>query len=145
MRDPFTDQMLDAGSGATACRYRTGPRLPGPAEQSGGVGAETAMVSGQVELRHHLPADWKVKSLGVTDIGSGTDELTVYLAARYHVTIKEVINLATTSGARQWLGGAYPDANAEGAGIRGPHAARSQFPTLGQEKTPRLPGPRRSW
>jgi NitT/TauT family transport system substrate-binding protein len=123
----------------------------------------------------------------VTDIGSGTDELTVYLAARYHLTIKEVsrvavgagttfvaalqpgriacgmttrptagaiqtqgigtsvINLATTSGARQWLGGAYPDANAEGAGIRGPHAARSQFPILGQEKTPRLPGPRRSW
>ena len=98
------------------------------------------------------PAQWKGKSLGVTDIGSGTDELTVYLAARYHLTSKDisrvavgagptfvaalqhnriacgmtsqptagavesqgvgtsVINLATTSGAKQWLGGAYPAA-----------------------------------
>jgi sulfonate transport system substrate-binding protein len=159
-------------------------------EQSGGVGAETAMVSGQVDMAgawyvHTIdfqakgknvvdvvqlsgapgeremcgkgsgitsPAGWKGKSLGVTDIGSGTDELTVYLAARYHVTSKEinrvavgagptfvaalqhgriacgmttqptagaiqaqgigtsVINLATTSGAQQWLGGAYPAA-----------------------------------
>src|SRR5207244_6713869 len=157
-------------------------------EQNGGVGAETAMVSGQVDMAgawyvHTIdfqtkgknvvdvvqlsgapgeremcaknsgitsPADWKGKSLGVTDIGSGTDELTVYLAARYHLTSKEisrvavgagptfvaalqhgriacgmttqptagaiqsqgigssVINLATTSGAQQWLGGAYP-------------------------------------
>ncbi len=159
-------------------------------EQNGGVGAETAMVSGQVDMAgawyvHAIdfqakgkdvvdvvqlsgapgeremcaknsgissPADWKGKSLGVTDIGSGTDELTVYLAARYHLTSKEisrvavgagptfvaalqhgriacgmttqptagaiqtqgigtsVVNLATTSGARQWLGGAYPAA-----------------------------------
>ncbi len=159
-------------------------------EQNGGVGAETAMVSGQVDMAgawyvHAIdfqakgkdvvdvvqlsgapgeremcaknsgitsPADWKGKSLGVTDIGSGTDELTVYLAARYHLTSKEisrvavgagptfvaalqhgriacgmttqptagaiqsqgigssVINLATTSGAQQWLGGAYPAA-----------------------------------
>ena len=159
-------------------------------EQTGGVGAETAMVSGQVDMAgawyvHAIdfqakgknvvdvvqlsgapgeremcaknsgitsPADWKGKSLGVTDIGSGTDELTVYLAARYHLTSKEisrvavgagptfvaalqhgriacgmttqptagaiqsqgigssVINLATTSGAQQWLGGAYPAA-----------------------------------
>src|SRR6266702_4862691 len=159
-------------------------------EQAGGVGAETAMVSGQVDMagawyvhaidfqakgknvvdvvqlsgapgEHEMcgkssgitsPADWKGKSLGVTDIGSGTDELTVYLAARYHLTSKEisrvavgagpafvaalqhgriacgmttqptagaiqtqgigtsVINLATTSGAQQWLGGAYPAA-----------------------------------
>jgi NitT/TauT family transport system substrate-binding protein len=98
------------------------------------------------------PAQWKGKSLGVTDIGSGTDELTVYLAARYHLTSKNisrvavgngptfvaalqhnriacgmttqptvgavvsqgagtsVINLATTAGAQQWLGGAYPAA-----------------------------------
>src|SRR6266702_3467794 len=159
-------------------------------EQAGGVGAETAMVSGQVDMagawyvhaidfqakgkdvvdvvqlsgapgEHEMcaknsgitsPADWKGKSLGVTDIGSGTDELTVYLAARYHLTSKEisrvavgagptfvaalqhgriacgmttqptagavqtqgigtsVINLATTGGAQQWLGGAYPAA-----------------------------------
>ena len=90
-------------------------------EQTGGVGAETAMVSGQVDMAgawyvHAIdfqakgknvdgrgaaqrarpgeremcatgsgitsPAQWKGKTLGVTDIGSGTDELTVYLAAR---------------------------------------------------------------
>jgi NitT/TauT family transport system substrate-binding protein len=159
-------------------------------EQNGGVGAETAMVSGQVDMAgawyvHAIdfqakgknvvdvvqlsgapgeremcakgsgitsPAQWKGKSLGVTDIGSGTDNLTLYLAARYHLTSKEinrvgvgagptfvaalqhgriacgmttqptvgaiqqqgigtsVINLATTSGAQQWLGGAYPAA-----------------------------------
>src|SRR6266568_5092605 len=159
-------------------------------EQAGGVGAETAMVSGQVDMAgawyvHAIdfqakgknvvdvvqlsgapgeremcgkssgvtsPANWKGKSVGVTDIGSGTDELTVYLAARYHLTTKQfsrvavgagptfvaslqhdriacgmttqptvnaiekqgigtsVINLATTSGAQQWLGGAYPAA-----------------------------------
>jgi NitT/TauT family transport system substrate-binding protein len=159
-------------------------------EQSGGVGAETAMVSGQVDMAgawyvHTIdfqakgknvisvaqlsgapgeremcakssgvtsPAGWKGKSVGVTDIGSGTDNLTLYLAARSHVTSHEfnrvavgagptfvaalqhdriacgmttqptagaiqsqgigtsVINLATTSGAQQWLGGAYPAA-----------------------------------
>ena len=159
-------------------------------EQQGGVGAETAMVSGQVDMAgawyvHAIdfqakgknvvdlvqlsgapgeremcakgsgitsPAEWKGKSLGVTDIGSGTDELTLYLAARYHLGSSEisrvavgagptfvaalqhgriacgmttqptvgaiqsqgigssVINLATTSGAQQWLGGAYPAA-----------------------------------
>src|SRR5579872_3784562 len=159
-------------------------------EQEGGVGAETAMVSGQVDMAgawyvHAIdfqakgqnvvdvvqlsgapgeremcakgsgitsPAQWKGKSLGVTDIGSGTDNLTLYLAARYHLGSKDinrvavgagptflaalqtnrlacgmttqptvgavesqgagasVINLATTSGAQQWLGGAYPAA-----------------------------------
>ena len=98
------------------------------------------------------PAQWKGKSVGVTDIGSGTDELTLYLAARYHLTTKDinrvavgagptflaalqnhkiacgmttqptvgavekqgigtsVIDLSSTSGAQQWLGGAYPAA-----------------------------------
>ena len=159
-------------------------------EQTGGVGAETAMVSGQVDMAgawyvHAIdftakgknvvsvaqlsgapgerelcatgsgitsPAQWKGKTLGVTDIGSGTDELTLYLAARYHLTSNDinrigvgagptflaalqnhkiacgmttqptvgaverqgagtsVIDLATTSGAQQWLGGAYPAA-----------------------------------
>jgi NitT/TauT family transport system substrate-binding protein len=159
-------------------------------EQSGGVGAEEAMVSGQVDMAgawyvHTIdfqqkgknvidvvqlsgapgeremcakssgvisPADWKGKNVGVTDIGSGTDNLTLYLAARYHLTSKQfsrvavgagptfvaslqhgriacgmttqptvnavekqgigtsVINLASTSGAQQWLGGAYPAA-----------------------------------
>ncbi|MBV9381187.1 MAG: ABC transporter substrate-binding protein, partial [Streptosporangiaceae bacterium] len=159
-------------------------------EQNGGVGAETAMVSGQVDMAgawyvHAIdfqakgknvvdvvqlsgapgeremcakssgitsPAQWKGKSLGVTDIGSGTDELTQYMAARYHLTTKDynrvgvgagptfiaalqhgsiacgmttqptvgavekqgigtsVVNLASTAGAQQWLGGAYPAA-----------------------------------
>ncbi|MGH2894569.1 MAG: ABC transporter substrate-binding protein [Solirubrobacteraceae bacterium] len=159
-------------------------------EQAGGVGAETAMESGQVDMAgawyvHTIdfqakgknvtdvvqlsgapgeremcatgsgitsPAQWKGKSLGVTDIGSGTDELTLYLAARYHLTSKDisrvavgdgptfvaalqhnriacgmttqptvgavesqragtsVIDLSSTSGAQQWLGGAYPGA-----------------------------------
>ncbi len=160
-------------------------------EQNGGVGAETAMVSGQVDMAgawyvHTIdfqqkgkqvidvvqlsgapgeremcaknsgvtsPASWKGKSVGVTDIGSGTDNLTRYLAARYHLTTNDfnrvavgagptfvaalqhgriacgmttqptvnaiekqgigtsVINLASTSGAQQWLGGAYPAAD----------------------------------
>jgi NitT/TauT family transport system substrate-binding protein len=159
-------------------------------EQQGGVGAETAMVSGQVDMAgawyvHTIdfqqkgenvvdvvqlsgapgervmcgknsgitsPAQWKGKTLGVTDIGSGTDNLTEYLAARSHLTTKDytrvaagdgptfvaalqnnriscgmttqptvnaiekqgigtsVINLASTSGAQQWMGGAYPAA-----------------------------------
>ena len=159
-------------------------------EQEGGVGAETAMVSGQVDMAgawyvHAIdfqakgknvvdvvqlsgapgeremcakssgitsPAQWKGKSLGVTDIGSGTDSLTLYLAARYHLSSKDitrvgvgagptfvaalqnhriacgmttqptvgavekqgigtsVVDLASTAGAQQWLGGAYPSA-----------------------------------
>jgi NitT/TauT family transport system substrate-binding protein len=159
-------------------------------EQSGGVGAETAMVSGQVDMAgawyvHTIdfqqkgknvidvvqlsgapgeremcakgsgvtsPAQWTGKNLGVTDIGSGTDNLTLYLAARYHLASKQfnrvavgagptfvaslqhnriacgmttqptvnaiekqgigtsVIDLSSTSGAQQWLGGAYPAA-----------------------------------
>jgi NitT/TauT family transport system substrate-binding protein len=159
-------------------------------EQSGGVGAETALVSGQVDMAgawyvHTIdfqqkgknvvdvvqlsgapgervmcskssgvtsPAQWSGKSVGVTDIGSGTDNLAVYLAARSHLTTKQfsrvavgagptfvaslqhdriacgvtsqptagaiqskgigysAINLATTSGAQQWLGGVYPAA-----------------------------------
>src|SRR5579864_765571 len=83
-------------------------------EQTGGVGAETAMVSGQVDMagawyvhaidftakgKHVIdvvnlsgapgeremcstasgvssPANWRGKSVGVTDLGSGTDNLT---------------------------------------------------------------------
>src|SRR5580704_11725789 len=105
-------------------------------EQSGGVGAETAMVSGQVDMAgawyvHAIdfqakgknvvdvvqlsgapgeremcdktsgvtsPADWKGKNVGVTDIGSGTDELTVYLAARYHLTTTQFHRVAVGAG-----------------------------------------------
>ncbi|MGA9858728.1 MAG: ABC transporter substrate-binding protein [Solirubrobacteraceae bacterium] len=159
-------------------------------EQTGGVGAETAMVSGQVDMagawyvhaidftakgKHVIdianlsgapgeremctkasgvtsPANFKGKGLGVTDLGSGTDNLTTYLAARYHLSSKDfnhvavgagstlvaglqnnriacamttqptvnaletkgvahsVIDLASSAGAKQWLGGIYPSA-----------------------------------
>src|SRR5580704_831966 len=90
-------------------------------EVSGGVGAEDAMASGQVNMAGawyvhtinfqlkgkavediaqlsgspgerimcatgtHItsPAQWKGQSIGVTDLGSGTDQLTQYLGARY--------------------------------------------------------------
>jgi NitT/TauT family transport system substrate-binding protein len=159
-------------------------------EQSGGVGAETAMASGQVDMAgawyvHTIdfqlkgknvvdvaqlsgapgeremcykgsgitsPAQWRGKNVGVTDIGSGTDDLTLYLATRYHLSSKDftrvaagaattmisalqnhrivcgmttqptvsavekqgvgysAIDLATTSGVQQWLGGFQPTA-----------------------------------
>ena len=105
-------------------------------EQTGGVGAETAMASGQVNMAgawyvhtfdfqlHGVnvvdvvqlsgapgeremcyngsgvtsPANWKGKSLGVTDIGSGTDDLTLYLAARYHLASKQFSRVAVGAG-----------------------------------------------
>ena len=160
-------------------------------EQSGGVGAEDAMVSGQVDMAgawyvHTIdfqlagkpvidvvqlsgapgeremcatgsnvqsPADWAGKAVGVTDIGSGTDDLTLYLASRYKLTTQQfsrvavgagqtliaalqnhkivcgmttqptvnaieklgvgysAIDLATTAGVQQWLGGFWPTAS----------------------------------
>jgi len=44
------------------------------------------------------PAQWKGKTLGVTDLGSGTDELTQYLAARYHLTTKDYTRVAAGDG-----------------------------------------------
>jgi NitT/TauT family transport system substrate-binding protein len=159
-------------------------------EQQGGVGAEDAMASGQVDMAgawyvHTIdfqekgkdvisvaqlsgapgeremcakgtnitsPAQWKGKTVGVTDIGSGTDELTQYMAHRVGLSTEQfsraavgagptfvaalqhqriacgmtsqptagavqskgigytAVNLATTSGAEQALGGAYPAA-----------------------------------
>jgi NitT/TauT family transport system substrate-binding protein len=105
-------------------------------EQQGGVGAEDAMASGQVDMAgawyvHAIdfqakgkdvvdvvqlsgapgeremcakgsgitsPAQWKGKSLGVTDIGSGTDELTLYLAARNHLTSKDISRIGVGDG-----------------------------------------------
>ncbi len=159
-------------------------------EQNGGVGAEDAMASGQVDMAGawyihtidfaakgknvidvvqlsgapgeremcgtnsgvHSAADFKGKSLGVTDLGSGTDELTQFLASQhgighndYHTVAAgagstaiaaiqgnsvqcvmttqptvgaleskhlayPAIDLATTSGAKAALGGAWPAA-----------------------------------
>ena len=105
-------------------------------EQSGGVGAEDAMASGQVDMAgawyvHTIdfqqagksvedivqlsgapgeremcykgsgitsPAQWRGKAVGVTDIGSGTDDLTLYMAARYHLTTKDFSRVAAGDG-----------------------------------------------
>ncbi len=159
-------------------------------EQNGGVGAEDAMASGQVDMAGawyihtidfqakgkqvvdvvqlsgapgeremcgtnsgvHTAADFKGKSLGVTDLGSGTDELTQFLASQHGISHTDyhtvaagagstaiaaiqgnsvqcvmttqptvgaleskhlaypAIDLATTAGAKQALGGAWPAA-----------------------------------
>jgi NitT/TauT family transport system substrate-binding protein len=105
-------------------------------EQAGGVGAEDAMASGQVDMAgawyvHTIdfqlkgkkvvdvaqlsgapgeremcakgsgvtsPAQWRGKIVGVTDIGSGTDDLTLYLAARYHLSSKQFTRVAAGDG-----------------------------------------------
>ena len=105
-------------------------------EQNGGVGAEDAMASGQVDLAgawyiHTIDfqskgkdvvdlvqlsgapgeremcstksgvksaADFKGKTLGVTDLGSGTDELTQFLASRRASRSKDYHTLAVGAG-----------------------------------------------
>jgi NitT/TauT family transport system substrate-binding protein len=105
-------------------------------EVSGGVGAETAMASGQVDMAGawyvhtinfqlqgkavedvaqlsgspgerimcatgtHItsPTQWKGQSIGVTDLGSGTDQLTQYLAARYGLKKGDYSRIAAGDG-----------------------------------------------
>ena len=105
-------------------------------EQNGGVGAEDAMASGQVDLAgawyvHTVDfqskgkdvvnlvqlsgapgervmcnpkadvtsgADFKGKNMGVTDLGSGTDELTQFLAAQKGVDRKQYNTVAVHAG-----------------------------------------------
>ncbi|MGH1524938.1 ABC transporter substrate-binding protein [Leifsonia sp. L25] len=105
-------------------------------EQNGGVGAEDAMASGQVDLAgawyvHTVDfqskgkdvvnlvqlsgapgervmcnpkadvtsgADFKGKNMGVTDLGSGTDELTQFLAAQKGVDRKQYNTIAVHAG-----------------------------------------------
>ena len=106
-------------------------------EVNGGVGAEDAMASGQVDMAGawyihtidfqskgkqvedvvqlsgapgeremcgtnsgvHSAADFKGKTMGVTDLGSGTDELTQFLAAQKGITRSEYHTLAVGAGA----------------------------------------------
>ena len=106
-------------------------------EVNGGVGAEDAMASGQVDMAGawyihtidfqakgknvedvvqlsgapgeremcatnsgvHTAADFKGKTLGVTDLGSGTDELTQFLAAQKGITRSQYHTLAVGAGA----------------------------------------------
>jgi NitT/TauT family transport system substrate-binding protein len=105
-------------------------------ELAGGVGAEDAMASGQVNMAgawyvHTLnfqlkgkavedvaqlsgapgerimcatgthitsPTQWKGQSIGVTDLGSGTDQLTQYLAARYGLNKGDYTRIAAGDG-----------------------------------------------
>lgn len=105
-------------------------------EQSGGVGAEEAMASGQVNMAGawyvhtinfqlqgksvedvtqlsgspgerimcatgtHItsPTQWRGQSIGVTDLGSGTDQLTQYLAARYGLKKGDYSRVAAGDG-----------------------------------------------
>jgi NitT/TauT family transport system substrate-binding protein len=105
-------------------------------EQDGGVGAEDAVVSGQVEMAgawyvHAIdfqqhgkdilsivqlgnapgerimcatgsnvkePTDWKGKAVGVTDIGSGTDDLVLYVSARSGLTTQDFSRVAAHAG-----------------------------------------------
>jgi NitT/TauT family transport system substrate-binding protein len=106
-------------------------------EQNGGVGAEDAMASGQVDMAGawyvhtvdfqakgkdvinlvqlsgapgeremcgtnsgvHSAADFKGKTMGVTDLGSGTDELTQFIASKQGITKKAYHTLAVGAGA----------------------------------------------
>jgi NitT/TauT family transport system substrate-binding protein len=106
-------------------------------EVNGGVGAEDAMASGQVDMAGawyihtidfqskgkqvedivqlsgapgeremcgtksgvHSAADFKGKTLGVTDLGSGTDELTQFMAAQKGITHTGYHTLAVGAGA----------------------------------------------
>jgi NitT/TauT family transport system substrate-binding protein len=106
-------------------------------EQNGGVGAEDAMASGQVDMAGawyvhtvdfqskgkdvinlvqlsgapgeremcgtnsgvHSAADFKGKTMGVTDLGSGTDELTQFIASKVDITKKGYHTLAVGAGA----------------------------------------------
>jgi NitT/TauT family transport system substrate-binding protein len=105
-------------------------------EQAGGVGAEDAVISGQVDAAgawyvHTIdfqqkgkdvvgiiqlavapgerimcakgsnvksPVDWKGKSVGVTDIGSGTDDLVSYVSSRAGLTSKDYSKIAAGAG-----------------------------------------------
>src|SRR5690242_17047933 len=105
-------------------------------EVNGGVGAEDAMASGQVDMAGawyihtidfqskgkdvedvvqlsgapgeremcgtnsgvHSPADFKGKSLGVTDLGSGTDELTQFLASQHGIGHNDYHTVAAGAG-----------------------------------------------
>ncbi|MGH8961552.1 MAG: ABC transporter substrate-binding protein [Jatrophihabitantaceae bacterium] len=106
-------------------------------EQNGGVGAEDAMASGQVDMAGawyihtidfqakgkniinvvqlsgapgeremcgtnsgvHSAADFKGKTLGVTDLGSGTDELTQFMASQHGISRSQYKPLAVGAGA----------------------------------------------
>ena len=106
-------------------------------EVNGGIGAEDAMASGQVDMAGawyihaidfqvkgkavediaqlsgapgeremcssssgvHAAAQWSGKTLGVTDLGSGTDELTQLLASKAGLTTRQYSRIGVSDGA----------------------------------------------
>jgi NitT/TauT family transport system substrate-binding protein len=66
--------------------------------------AQLLQVPGEVELCRSdepnitSPADWKGKSLGITDLGSSTDFLTKYLAVRNGVSANDIHELGVQAG-----------------------------------------------
>jgi NitT/TauT family transport system substrate-binding protein len=66
--------------------------------------AQLLQVPGEVELCRSdepnitSPADWKGKSLGITDVGSSTDFLTKYLAVRNGVAVSDIHELGVQAG-----------------------------------------------
>ncbi|WP_035804531.1 ABC transporter substrate-binding protein [Kitasatospora mediocidica] len=106
-------------------------------ETDGGVGAEDAMASGQVDMAGawyvhtidfqvkgkavedivnlsgapgeremcangsgvHSPADWSGKTVGVTDLGSGTDTLTQFLAGQSNLKTTQYTRVGVGAGA----------------------------------------------
>ena len=67
--------------------------------------AQLLQVPGEVELcrsdvadQIKSPADWKGRSLGVTDIGSSTDFLTKYLAVRNGVSVDQIHESGVQAG-----------------------------------------------
>ncbi|MBR7828195.1 ABC transporter substrate-binding protein [Actinospica sp. MGRD01-02] len=106
-------------------------------ETQGGIGAEDAMASGQVDLAGawyihtidfqtkgksvvslaqlsgapgeremcatnsgiHSPSQWSGKTLGVTDLGSGTDELTQLMATKAGLTTHQYSRIGVSDGA----------------------------------------------
>jgi NitT/TauT family transport system substrate-binding protein len=66
--------------------------------------AQLLQVPGEVELCRSdepnikSPADWRGKSLGITDLGSSTDFLTKYLAVRNGVPVSSIHELGVQAG-----------------------------------------------
>lgn len=118
--------------------HKYGVNMKLSTEQNGGVGAEQAMASGQVDMAGawyvhaitfqqqgkpvldvvqlsgspgeremckngsnvHSAAGFKGHNVGVTDLGSGTDDLTRYLAARNGLTTKDYHRIGVGAGSR---------------------------------------------
>jgi len=64
--------------------------------QLSGAPGEREMCANGSNVR--TPADWAGKNVGVTDLGSGTDDLTLYLAQRYHLQSSQFTRVGVGAG-----------------------------------------------